>query len=45
MRRGNVQAREVWQSYGDFVRSAKPEFGQASRNARVGRDRDRGADR
>jgi hypothetical protein len=22
-----VQAREVWESYGDFVRSAKPEFG------------------
>jgi amidase len=23
----NVRAREVWKSYGDFVRSAKPEFG------------------
>ena len=23
-----VQAREVWESYGDFVRSANPEFGQ-----------------
>ena len=22
-----VQAREVWESYGDFVRSARPEFG------------------
>jgi amidase len=22
-----VQAREVWESYGDFVRSANPEFG------------------
>ena len=22
-----MQAREVWESYGDFVRSANPEFG------------------
>src|SRR5438445_7233646 len=24
---GIVQSREVWESYGEFVRSAKPEFG------------------